>query len=58
MAISESVTFSCPSAGTAVVNVGNLNGRINWNAADTVQTYQQCYDEKRQAAGLDTGRAE
>lgn len=53
LVFSESVAFTSPSAGAAVVNAGNMNGRINWKVATTRQTYQEWYDHKLQAAGLD-----
>jgi hypothetical protein len=48
----EDVGFSSPSAGGAVVNAGNINGRIAWKVEGTGQTYQEWYDEKLKAAGV------
>ena len=49
----EDVAFSSPSAGAAVVNAGNMNGRTAWKVEQTGQTYQEWYDEKLKAAGVD-----
>jgi len=46
---SDDVTFSSPSAGAAVVNAGNMNGRTNWKT-ETGETYQQWHDKKLAAA--------
>jgi len=48
----EDVGFSSPSAGGAVVNAGNINGRISWKVEGIGQTYQEWYDEKLKAAGV------
>ena len=42
----EDVSFSSPSAGTAVVNTGNMNGRIAWKTSDTRQTYQDWHESR------------
>ena len=42
----EDVAFSSPSAGGAVVNAGNINGRTAWKVETTGQTYQQWHEEK------------
>ena len=42
----EDVAFSSPSAGAAIVNAGNMNGRTAWKVEATGQTYQQWYEEK------------
>lgn len=47
----EDVAFSSPSAGAAVVNAGNMNGRTSWKLADTGETYQQWHEKKLAAAG-------
>lgn len=49
----EDVGFSSPSAGAAVVNAGNMNGRTAWKVERTGQTYQEWYDERLKKAGLD-----
>lgn len=49
----DDVGFSSPSAGGAVVNAGNINGRISWKVEGTGQTYQEWYDEKLKAAGVE-----
>jgi len=49
----EDFAFSSPSAGAAVVNAGNLNGRINWKVKDTGETYQEWYEQKLGAAGVE-----
>lgn len=48
----DDVPFNSPSAGAAVVNAGNMNGRIMWKVADTGETYQEWYDKKLAAAGI------
>ncbi len=35
----EDVTFKSPSAGAAIVNAGNMNGRTAWKVTGTKQTY-------------------
>lgn len=35
----EDVTMKSPSAGAAIVNAGNMNGRTAWKVASTKQTY-------------------
>lgn len=35
----EDVTIKSPSAGAAIVNAGNVNGRTAWKVASTKQTY-------------------
>ena len=42
----EDYAFSSPSAGGAVVNAGNINGRTSWKIADSNKTYQQWHDSK------------
>jgi hypothetical protein len=42
----DDVAFSSPSAGAAVVNAGNMNGRTMWKLADTGETYQQWHEQK------------
>ncbi|WP_145214934.1 GIY-YIG nuclease family protein [Planctomycetes bacterium TBK1r] len=49
----EDVAFSSPSAGAAVVNAGNMNGRTSWKTADTGDTYQQWHEKKLAAASPD-----
>ena len=47
----DDVAFSSPSAGAAVVNAGNMNGRTAWKVSGTGETYQDWYDKKLAAAG-------
>ena len=54
----EDVGFSSPSAGAAVVNAGNMNGRMMWKTADTGETYQQWHENKLQAASRDDSNAD
>lgn len=54
----EDVAFSSPSAGGAVVNAGNINGRTAWKVVDTGETYQEWYDKMLVRAGMETGHAE
>ncbi len=54
----DNVGFSSPSAGGAVVNAGNINGRTAWKIEETGQTYQEWYDEKLKAAGVEEAEAE
>lgn len=49
---SEDVAFSSPSAGAAVVNAGNMNGRTNWRT-ETGETYQQWHESR--VAGVNGG---
>ncbi|QDU76840.1 hypothetical protein Pan97_38970 [Bremerella volcania] len=42
----EDVGFSSPSAGGAIVNAGNINGRISWKLEATGQTYQEWHEQK------------
>ncbi len=42
----EDVAFSSPSAGAAVVNAGNINGRTAWKIADSGIPYQQWHESK------------
>ena len=49
----EDVSFSSPSAGGAVVNAGNINGRTAWKVVDTGEAYQEWYDKKLAIAGMD-----
>lgn len=42
---SEDVAFSSPSAGAAVVNAGNMNGRTNWKT-QAGETYQQWHENR------------
>lgn len=49
----EDVGFSSPSAAGAVVNAGNINGRIAWKVESTGQTYQEWYDKKLSDAGAE-----
>ena len=46
------VPFASPSAGAAVVNAGNMNGRKAWKVADTGETYEQWHAKKLADAGL------
>lgn len=48
----EDVSFSSPSAGGAVVNAGNINGRTAWKT-ETGETYQQWQEKKLAAADTD-----
>ncbi len=47
----EDVGFGSPSAGGAIVNAGNINGRIAWKVEQTGETYQAWYDKKLADAG-------
>ena len=49
----DDVAFTSPSAGAAVVNAGNMNGRTSWKTADTGETYQQWHEKKLAAATPD-----
>jgi hypothetical protein len=49
----DDIPFGSPSAGAAVVNAGNINGRTAWKVAETGETYQEWYDKKLEAAGVD-----
>ncbi|MFH1301111.1 MAG: GIY-YIG nuclease family protein [Planctomycetota bacterium] len=42
---SDDVAFSSPSAGAAVVNAGNMNGRTMWKT-ESGETYQQWHEKK------------
>ena len=55
LVFADNVAFNSPSAGADVVNAGNLNGRINWKVSSSGQTYQEWYEQKLKAAGLDNG---
>ena len=44
------VAFASPSAGAAVVNAGNMNGRTMWKTK-AGETYQQWHEKKLAAAG-------
>ncbi len=44
----DDVAFSSPSAGGAVVNAGNINGRTAWKVAGTTKTYQDWHVERLQ----------
>ncbi len=48
----EDVAFGSPSAGAAVVAGRNINGRLEWKIEGTNQTYQDWYEEKLKAAGV------
>ena len=54
----EDVGFSSPSAGGAVVNAGNINGRIAWKVEQTGETYQEWYDKKLVEVGAGESEAE
>lgn len=49
----EDIAFSSPSAAAAIIRAGNANGRIEWKAEGTGQTYQDWYEEKLKAAGVE-----
>lgn len=50
----EDVTFNSPSAGAAVVNAGNINGRKAWTANEYPhQTYADWHDSKLNEAEVD-----
>jgi hypothetical protein len=52
----EDVPFKSPSAGGAVVNAGNINGRDAWKVSGTLQTYADWHDSKlSEAEGNDDG---
>ncbi|GAB5407313.1 MAG: GIY-YIG nuclease family protein [Aureliella sp.] len=42
----EDVPFNSPSAGGAVVNAGNINGRDAWKVSGTTQTYADWHDRR------------
>jgi len=44
----DDVAFSSPSAGGAVVNAGNINGRTAWKVAGTNKTYQDWHEQRLQ----------
>lgn len=46
----KDVEFSSPSAGAAVVNAGNMNGRTMWKRADTGETYQEWHERRLDTA--------
>ncbi|MCA9063526.1 MAG: GIY-YIG nuclease family protein [Planctomycetaceae bacterium] len=50
LVFAEDIAFQSPSAGAAVVNAGNINGRTSWKTAETGETYQQWHDKKLAAA--------
>ncbi len=41
----DDIPFASPSAGGAVVNAGNINGRSAWKTSDTNETYQQWHEK-------------
>jgi hypothetical protein len=47
---SDDVPFASPSAGAAVVNAGNMNGRTMWRT-EAGETYQQWHEKKLAVAG-------
>jgi len=52
----EDVVFKSPSAGAAIINAGNVNGRTAWKVASTNQTYadwhqSQLPDEADESSG-------
>ncbi len=49
----EDVGFSSPSAGGAIVNAGNINGRISWKIEKSGHTYQEWHDQKLVDAGIE-----
>lgn len=54
----EDVAFSSPSAGAAVVNAGNMNGRTAWKVAETGDTYQSWHEQKLAASGADADESD
>ena len=51
----EDVGFSSPSAGGAIVNAGNINGRTSWKVEATGQTYQEWHEQKLSNADVKEG---
>jgi hypothetical protein len=49
----EDVAFSSPSAAAAIIRAGNANGRLEWRAEGTGQTYQDWYEDRLKAAGVE-----
>lgn len=49
------VMFSNSSAVGAIVNAGNINGRISWKVETTGQTYQEWHEQKLLNAGANEG---
>ena len=49
----EDVPFKSPSAGGAVVNAGNINGRDAWKVSGTSQTYADWHDSKMIEIAID-----
>jgi Domain of unknown function (DUF4357) len=47
----DDIPFSSPSAGGAVVNAGNINGRTAWKVVGTNMTYQDWHEQKLAHAG-------
>ncbi len=47
----DDIAFSSPSAGGAVVNAGNINGRTAWKVVGTNMTYQDWHEQKLAQAG-------
>ncbi|WP_437193278.1 GIY-YIG nuclease family protein [Planctomicrobium sp. SH527] len=43
--LTDDIAFSSPSAGGAVVNAGNINGRIAWKT-EAGETYQEWHERK------------
>jgi len=43
--LTDNIAFSSPSAGGAVVNAGNINGRIAWKT-DSGETYQEWHERR------------
>jgi hypothetical protein len=53
----DDVAFSSPSAGGAVVNAGNINGRTAWKT-EAGETYQEWHENKLANATPDNGTGE
>lgn len=54
---SDDVAFSSPSAGAAVVNAGNMNGRTMWKT-ESGETYQQWHEMKISIVGSESEERE
>ncbi|WP_373649438.1 GIY-YIG nuclease family protein [Schlesneria sp. DSM 10557] len=52
LVFTDDVAFSSPSAGGAVVNAGNINGRTAWKT-DAGETYQEWHEKKLANATAD-----
>lgn len=58
MTFAENVAFDSPSAAAAVIVGRDINGRIEWKAADTGQTYAEWQERQIQQAGVGPGEVD